>query len=164
MALKQEGSVAKYRVQFEVVSATLKEASDDLLVGAFTNGLKEEIKAEVRMLGTQSLLGLVQLAQKVENCNAALKRQKEAKKMALEPSVGPKWSGLPKPTFSRANTLLEQARTANLTQSGKQDPKLSGDGKLQMASSVGSMTTKGEGSSGSGSSSSAPITNARISS
>lgn len=35
----------------------MKEASDDLLIGEFTNGLKEEIKANVRMLGTQSFIG-----------------------------------------------------------------------------------------------------------
>lgn len=83
--------------------ATVKEASDELLIGAFTNGLKNEIRAKMHMLGTQSLLSLMELAQKVENRNEVIKKRKEPKKMALKSSIGPKWTGSLKPNFSGEN-------------------------------------------------------------
>ncbi|KAF7814687.1 Retrotransposable element Tf2 [Senna tora] len=44
MALKQEESVAEFREKFELLSAPLKNAPEEMLIGAYQNGLKEEIR------------------------------------------------------------------------------------------------------------------------
>lgn len=49
MSLKQTQSVEEYREQFELISAPLRHAKEVVLLGAFINGLKDEIRAEVRL-------------------------------------------------------------------------------------------------------------------
>ncbi|KAF7844308.1 Retrotransposable element Tf2 [Senna tora] len=56
MALKQEGTVVEYREEFEQFSAPLKDALEEMLIGAYQNGLKEEVRTELRMIKAQSLL------------------------------------------------------------------------------------------------------------
>nr|KYP52090.1 Retrotransposable element Tf2 [Cajanus cajan] len=48
LGLKQEGSVAEYREKFETNSGPLKIGDANYLKGIFLNGLKEEVKAELR--------------------------------------------------------------------------------------------------------------------
>ena len=55
MSLKQEGSVVEFTAQFEMLSAPLKDMSDELLKGAFITGLREDIRAEVRLLGSRDM-------------------------------------------------------------------------------------------------------------
>lgn len=50
IALRQDSSVAEFREKFELLSAPLREADEEFLIGAFSNGLAEEIKVEVRMV------------------------------------------------------------------------------------------------------------------
>lgn len=45
--MQQTGSVAQYREDFELLSAPLKDANDEVLMEIFINGLREEIKAEL---------------------------------------------------------------------------------------------------------------------
>lgn len=71
MALKQETTVAKYRDRFEALSATLKEASDEVIVGVFKNRLK--VRAEVQMQWISSLYELMEMAQRVEEQNSVMK-------------------------------------------------------------------------------------------
>lgn len=47
MALRKDGTVSEYREKFEALSAPLIEASDEMLMGAFRIGLKEDIRAEL---------------------------------------------------------------------------------------------------------------------
>ncbi|EXB42736.1 hypothetical protein L484_004758 [Morus notabilis] len=67
-------SVAEFRERFELLSAPLREADEEFLIGAFSNGPTEEIKAEVRMVKPASLIQLMDLAQKVEEKNWAFER------------------------------------------------------------------------------------------
>ncbi|KAF7802185.1 Retrovirus-related Pol polyprotein from transposon 17.6 [Senna tora] len=43
------GSVVEYREKLELISAPLKDASEEMLIGAYQKGLKEDIQAELRM-------------------------------------------------------------------------------------------------------------------
>ncbi|KAF3626844.1 Ubiquitin carboxyl-terminal hydrolase 7 [Capsicum annuum] len=58
-------TVTAFREEFEKVSACMNEASDEMLSGAFLNGLKEEIRAEVMLLRAQTLREIMEMAQKV---------------------------------------------------------------------------------------------------
>ncbi|XP_031285228.1 uncharacterized protein LOC116143923 [Pistacia vera] len=54
VALRQTGTVTvtKYHEQFEELSALLRESREDLLMGIFANGLREELRAELRDAAT----------------------------------------------------------------------------------------------------------------
>ncbi|KAF7802354.1 Retrotransposable element Tf2 [Senna tora] len=103
MALKQIGSVAEYREKFELLSAPLKDAPEDMLIGVFLNGLKEDVRAELRMSRAQNLLEVLDLAHKVEDRNNVLAKLKEDQEKANRASKvfpGPKWNPI-KPSFSK---------------------------------------------------------------
>ncbi|KAJ1416998.1 Retrotransposon gag domain [Sesbania bispinosa] len=51
LSIKQTGTVMEYRGQFEMVSAPLRGADRIMLKGIFLNGLKEEIRAELKLGG-----------------------------------------------------------------------------------------------------------------
>ncbi|XP_031263269.1 uncharacterized protein LOC116121451 [Pistacia vera] len=74
IALKQEGTVTEYREQFEAYSAPLTEVGEEVLVGSFINGLKEEIKAELRLSKPNQLNEVMDLAYRVEEKNWVLER------------------------------------------------------------------------------------------
>ncbi|XP_024024005.1 uncharacterized protein LOC112092314 [Morus notabilis] len=74
IALRQESTVADLWEKFELLSSPLREADEEFLVGAFSNGLAEEIRAEVRMVKPVSLIQLMDLAQNIEEKNWALER------------------------------------------------------------------------------------------
>lgn len=65
MSLKQERSVGEYIEKFEVLSAPLWEASEDMLIGAFMSGLHQNIKANLRLITTETLKELMGMARKV---------------------------------------------------------------------------------------------------
>lgn len=58
----------KYQESFEAISTTFKGAVNEVLTGAFKNGLKE-VCAELRMQKSSSLFKLIELAQRVEERN-----------------------------------------------------------------------------------------------
>ncbi|WVZ15409.1 hypothetical protein V8G54_012975 [Vigna mungo] len=74
MGLRQRGSVLEYREQFELRYAPLHFADEEFMKGVFMNGLKEDIKAEVRLMGSGDLHVLMEVAQKVEERNRVLGR------------------------------------------------------------------------------------------
>lgn len=49
MSTKQVGSVMDYRRQFEEVAALTEDEREDVLTAAFLNGLKPDIKAEIKL-------------------------------------------------------------------------------------------------------------------
>ncbi|XP_031272960.1 uncharacterized protein LOC116131442 [Pistacia vera] len=55
VALKQNSTVTEYREDFESHMAPLKDLGEELLMGVFINGLREEIRAELRLLRPNSL-------------------------------------------------------------------------------------------------------------
>lgn len=48
--------MAEFREKFKLLSAPLREADEEFLIGAFSNELAEEVKAEVRMVRPTSLV------------------------------------------------------------------------------------------------------------
>ncbi|XP_022637052.1 uncharacterized protein LOC111241703 [Vigna radiata var. radiata] len=66
IGLRQSGLVEEYIEQFEQYAGFLKGIPQDYLVGIFLNGLKEEIKAEVKLYEPSNLPELMMKAQMVE--------------------------------------------------------------------------------------------------
>ncbi|EXB66394.1 hypothetical protein L484_008284 [Morus notabilis] len=74
IALQQDSTVAEFREKFELLLAPFREADKEFLIGAFSNGLAKEVKAEVHMVRPTSLVQLMDLTQKIEEKNWALER------------------------------------------------------------------------------------------
>ncbi|XP_047174278.1 uncharacterized protein LOC124841941 [Vigna umbellata] len=66
IGLRQSGLVEEYVEKFEQYAGFLKGIHQDYLVGIFLNGLKEEIKAEVKLYEPSTLPKLMMKAQMVE--------------------------------------------------------------------------------------------------
>lgn len=69
LAVKQTGTVAEFRRKFIELAAPLEHIPETMMLAHFVNGLKDEIKAEVRMLGLYTLEQAMELALKVEEKN-----------------------------------------------------------------------------------------------
>ena len=50
LAMRQRGSVAEYRQEFEILATPLKGISEEVMESTFMNGLLPEIRAELRLL------------------------------------------------------------------------------------------------------------------
>lgn len=59
---KQIGSVGDYRRKFIELLAPLERIPEEISKGQFLNGLKEEIRVEVRLLGPKNLDNAMDLA------------------------------------------------------------------------------------------------------
>ncbi|KOM32079.1 hypothetical protein LR48_Vigan01g163500 [Vigna angularis] len=66
IGLRQKGLVGEYIEQFEQYAGFLKGIQQDYLIGIFLNGLKEDIKAEVKLYEPKNLAELMMKAQMVE--------------------------------------------------------------------------------------------------
>lgn len=69
MALKQVGPVQEYREQFEAMSAPLENALEEVLRGAFLNGLTKEVRCDVKLMHPKDLKELMNFAIQVEDRN-----------------------------------------------------------------------------------------------
>ncbi|XP_016191925.1 uncharacterized protein K02A2.6-like [Arachis ipaensis] len=72
LKLKQTNSVRGYVDQFVLHARPLRGIAPELLMDLFLNGLKPEVGEECKLFPYQSVDELMELAQKVENRNAAL--------------------------------------------------------------------------------------------
>lgn len=63
----QAGTVSDYRLKFIELLAPLDNISEELALGQFLNGLKNEIRAEVRLLGPVSVDHAIELALMMED-------------------------------------------------------------------------------------------------
>jgi len=66
IGLSQNGTVDEYIEQFEMYAGFLKGIEQEYLVGIFLNGLKDDIKAEVKLYDLATLADLMLKAQMVE--------------------------------------------------------------------------------------------------
>ena len=66
IGLRQTGCVEDYIEKFEQYASFMKGINQDYLVGIFLNGLKEEVKAEVKLYEPANLAELMMKAQMVE--------------------------------------------------------------------------------------------------
>lgn len=75
LGLRQEGTVMEYREKFELLVAPLAREDRVLLEDIFLNGLKEEIKAEIKLYGYDDLSSLMDRALLLEEKNLALSKK-----------------------------------------------------------------------------------------
>lgn len=73
LVLKQWGSVREHRLCFETLASPLEGMPEALLEGQFINGLKPEIRAELRMLRPNGLDQLMEVAQRIEERNMVVR-------------------------------------------------------------------------------------------
>lgn len=69
LALRQSGSVREYRRRFEQMASTLDDISKQVLESTFINGLRSDIRAELKVLGPTGLEKAMELAMKIEAKN-----------------------------------------------------------------------------------------------
>ena len=67
LAMEQNGSVIEYRRSFIEMAAPLENVPEALALGHFLNGLKSNIRAEVRLLGPRNLDDAMELAVMAED-------------------------------------------------------------------------------------------------
>ena len=71
LAMRQESSVREFRQAFEALASVLPGLLEHVLEGIFINGLRPEIRTEVRLVMAQKLEDLMEYAQRVEKRNWA---------------------------------------------------------------------------------------------
>lgn len=62
MSMKQEGNVREYRKSFEIVSSYVKVQDQELFLGLFSNRLREDIRAKVRLQRPKDLAEMMDVA------------------------------------------------------------------------------------------------------
>lgn len=62
IGLKQEGTVKEYRRKFETISGHVKTQDKELFLGMFSNGLRDDIRAEVRLHRPKDLAEMMDVA------------------------------------------------------------------------------------------------------
>ena len=72
LALRQYGSMGDYRRLFEVMAALLPTLPEPVLGSAFINGLRPEIKSEIRTFKRKGLGPIMDLAQWVDERSTSL--------------------------------------------------------------------------------------------
>ena len=77
LAVRQQGTVAAYRREFEILATPLKGISEEVMESTFMNGLLPEIWAELRLLQPYGLGHLMEMAQRVEDRNLAMRAARE---------------------------------------------------------------------------------------
>lgn len=100
LAVKQTGTVVEFKRQFIKLAAPLKRMPKNILMGHFVNGLTEDIREEVRMMGMYTLEQATDLALKVEEKNKVrLSKPNEGKNNSL--------SNFKSTTFSQYSTAMK---------------------------------------------------------
>lgn len=69
----QTTTVTEYRRKFIETATLLDRISEEILLGQFLNGLKDEVKAEVRLLSIISLEQAMDLSLRVEEKNKIIR-------------------------------------------------------------------------------------------
>ncbi|KAE8652678.1 hypothetical protein Csa_013756 [Cucumis sativus] len=87
IGLQQEGSVGEYCSKFESLGALLPELSHCVVEAKFMNGLKTEIRGEVRMLDTEGILDIMHRARLAEIKNNVAFNSTKRKGTVKERSV-----------------------------------------------------------------------------
>lgn len=78
MALKLDGSGTDYSVRFELLLAPWEDA--DMLIGAFKNGLQDDIRVNLRFTKAHNLIDIMDVAHKLEERNQVIAKCKKEKK------------------------------------------------------------------------------------
>lgn len=92
MGLRLITMVDCYCEEFEALTAPLKHASEEVLVGAFKNGLRPKIRAELHLFEARSLTEVMGLAQCIEERNFLMSKAQEGPTKLQRPSMGSRWT------------------------------------------------------------------------
>lgn len=138
--------MTEYRERFESLSAPQIEASDDMLMGAFRNGLKEHVWAELRIMKFSSLKEMMDLAHNVEERNMVIEKNRENYlSKHLKTVVATKWN-VAKSNGGWTRTLggsdLTRTTSFNSSSTKKSETKALAGEKHSMTSSVASNSIK----------------------
>ena len=68
LAVRQQGTVAAYQWEFEIMATPLKGISDKVMESTFMNGLLPEIQVELSLLQPYGLGHLMEMAQRAPKC------------------------------------------------------------------------------------------------
>ncbi|XP_024028604.1 uncharacterized protein LOC112093764 [Morus notabilis] len=79
MALRQDSTVADYRDRFEPLAASMRGMPEPIFRGAFLNGLREDVRAEVKLHRPINLQEVMDLAQQIEDRNEAVEKLRRGK-------------------------------------------------------------------------------------
>ncbi|KAJ1390902.1 Retrotransposable element Tf2 [Sesbania bispinosa] len=74
LGLKQTTTVEDFRAKFELYAGPLRGTDQEYLKGIFLNGLREEVKAELKLHPAGTLAELMNNAQMIDEKNQALVR------------------------------------------------------------------------------------------
>lgn len=88
LATVQTASVTEYRRKFIKIAAPLSDISESLLMGQFINGLREDIKVEVRLLNPLNLDHAMGLATRVEERNQVNGPKRSGSGITIASKVG----------------------------------------------------------------------------
>ncbi|GJW65964.1 ty3-gypsy retrotransposon protein, partial [Tanacetum coccineum] len=104
-SIKQTRSVQEYRQEFAVRSARVSNSPENCLLGVFLNGLKEELKTDVRIQKPRTVYNAASLALEYESKVGVSKSNK-----------GVAWSPSPKPLTADTNKSTVHPNTPSITQ------------------------------------------------
>ncbi|KAH1265539.1 hypothetical protein GmHk_01G001225 [Glycine max] len=74
LSLKHEGTVEEYREKFELYAGPLRGTKPEYLKGIFFNGLKEVVRAELKLHPVNTLPELMDYAQRIEEKNSLIEK------------------------------------------------------------------------------------------
>ncbi|XP_061343289.1 uncharacterized protein LOC133289385 [Gastrolobium bilobum] len=132
-ALKQNGTVAEFRAEFEAVVGTMRYADEEVLKGAWLSGLRGSIREEVLMNPGLGLSSMMKLAHKIDIRNASWTEEGFG-------FFGPKnYNGPTKTNFGPKSTPLNVSASSNYQKGNSEIPKSNLGRTMQPESPQGSV-------------------------
>lgn len=66
MGLKKRDSFIEYKEKFELLPTSMHFTDEEFMTKAFRNGMKDEIKENMRIIGSRNLHIVMEMAQNIE--------------------------------------------------------------------------------------------------
>ncbi|MFS7989117.1 putative nucleotidyltransferase, Ribonuclease H [Helianthus anomalus] len=122
--IKQTGSVQEYRQEFAKRSSRVSNWPDHCLLGVFLNGLKDELKADVRIHKPRTVYNAMSLALEFES---KLNPHRPGKSTSWTPSSKSSQPDSKPMTFTSAQTSTQPKNTYRISETEKQTRFLKGE-------------------------------------
>ncbi|XP_028768491.1 uncharacterized protein LOC114726095 [Neltuma alba] len=129
MALRQTRSVSDYIERFELISATLDHCDDEVLIAAFFNGLRVEIKVDLRLLKLNSLAELMDMALRLEERNWVMTQHYQVRGLGPQRNWADERNSGGHVISSRTSTATDPVKSASYSASSSSVPKASDPSK-----------------------------------
>lgn len=141
LSTNQTHTVAEYQRKFIETAAPLKGLTEEILLGQFLTGLKEEIRVEVRILNPINLEQAMEFAVRIEEKNRAMGLKKNGWSMVRTGTYSYSSKGPAQSTVSSYNSQSSPTSIRSWA-SGGSESQMSGTGSKQ--SSVAPSKNTGE--------------------